>query len=87
MITTNLFLYVTRFFVEIVRRRVRRGGVHWVHVHPPPNLGKKFRSEMSKRGEKFQPRYVGKKECRLSELYSRFFSRLFTIIVVLNINK
>ena len=31
-------------------RRVRRG-VHWVHVHPP-HLEKKFRSEMSKRGEK-----------------------------------
>ena len=38
--------------------------VHWVHVHPPPppNLGKKFRSEMSNRGEKVPPRYVGKKE-------------------------
>ena len=30
---------------------------------PPPHLGKKFRSEMSKRGEKVPPRYVGKKEC------------------------
>ena len=67
---------------------------------PPPHLGKKFRSKMSKRGEKVLPRYVGKKECarsaqigkkeenskrkikndsHLSELYSRFFSRLFTI--------
>ena len=43
------------------------GGVHWVHVHPPPpHLGKKFRSEMSKRGEKVPPRYVGKKECARS---------------------
>ena len=32
-------------------------------VPPPPHLGKKFRSEMSKRGEKVPPRYVGKKEC------------------------
>ena len=29
----------------------------------PPHLGKKFRSEMSKRGEKVPSRYVGKKEC------------------------
>ena len=29
---------------------------------PPPHPGKKFRSEMSKRGEKVPPRYVGKKE-------------------------
>ena len=42
------------------------GGVHWVHVYPPPNLGKKFRSEMSKRGEKIPPRYVSKKECARS---------------------
>ena len=41
------------------------GGVHWVYVHPP-HLGKKFRSEMSKRGEKVPPRYVGKKECARS---------------------
>ena len=33
---------------------------------PPPPPGKKFRSEMSKREEKFPPRYVGKKECARS---------------------
>ena len=33
---------------------------------PPPHLGIKFRSEMSKRGEKVPPRYVGKKECTRS---------------------
>ena len=38
-----------------------RGGVH---MNPPP--GKKFRSEMSKRGVKVPPRYVGKKECARS---------------------
>ena len=43
-----------------------RGGVHRVQVHPPPHLGKKFRSEMFKRGEKVPPRYVGKKECARS---------------------
>ena len=43
------------------------GGVHWVHVHPHPNLGKKFRSEMSrKRNDKVPPRYFGKKECARS---------------------
>ena len=45
------------------------GGVHWVHVHPPPpplHLGKTFHSEMSKRGEKVPPTYVGKKECARS---------------------
>ena len=29
---------------------------------PPPTWKKKFRSEMSKRGEKVPPRYVGKKK-------------------------
>ena len=48
-----------------ISRRVRRG-VHWVHVHPSPP-GKKFRSEMSIRGEKVTPRYVGKKERARSE--------------------
>ena len=38
--------------------------MHWVHVHP--HLGKKFRSEMSKRREKVPPRYVGQKECARS---------------------
>ena len=33
---------------------------------PPPPPEKKFRSEMSKRGEKVPPRYVGKKECARS---------------------
>ena len=33
---------------------------------PPPHLGKKFRSEISKREEKVPPRYVGKKECARS---------------------
>ena len=48
-------------------RRERRGKRHWMHVHPPPpHLGKKFRKEMSKRGEKVPPRYVGKKECARS---------------------
>ena len=43
------------------------GGVHWVHVHPPPpHLGKKFRLEMSKGGEKVPPKYVDKKECARS---------------------
>ena len=37
-------------------------GVHWVYVH----LEKKFHSEMSKRGEKVPPRYVGIKECARS---------------------
>ena len=32
----------------------------------PPHLGKKFCSEMSKRGEKVSPRYIGKKECTRS---------------------
>ena len=32
----------------------------------PPHLEKKFCSEMSKRGQKVPPRYVGKKECTCS---------------------
>ena len=44
-----------------------QGGVHWVHLAPPPpHLGKKFRSEIFKREEKVPPRYVGKKECARS---------------------
>ena len=35
-------------------------------AHAPPHLGKKFCSEMSKRGEKVPPRYLGKKECARS---------------------
>ena len=41
-------------------RRVRRGSALGARALPPP-LGKKFRLEMSKRGEKVPPRYVGKK--------------------------
>ena len=71
-------MYYTRQLREIQNqkrfcyrtRRVRGGGgggVHWVHVHPRPNLGKKFRSEMSrKRNDKVPPRYFGKKECACS---------------------
>ena len=42
-------------------RCVRRGGALGARAPPPPHLGKKFRSEMSKRREKFPPRYIGKK--------------------------
>ena len=39
------------------------GGAQGALAPPPPShLGKKFRSEMSKREEKVPPRYVGKKE-------------------------
>ena len=53
----------------ILSRRVHRGGGGALGARappPPPHLGKKFRSEMSKRGEKALPRYVGKKECARS---------------------
>ena len=92
------------------------GGVHWMHVHPPPTWGKSSTQKCPKEERKFRPdmpakknvhvplRYhkiktkkLGKKEennkrkikkdSPLSEFYSRFFSHLFTIIVVLNINK
>ena len=47
--------------LNVIGQARTQGGVH---VHPPPpHLGKKFRSEMSKRGEKVPPRYVGKNEC------------------------
>ena len=43
-------------------RRVRRGGGGGaLGARAPSHLEKKFRSEMSKRGEKVSPRYVGKK--------------------------
>ena len=42
------------------------GGALGARASPPPHLGKKFRLEMSKRGEKVPPRYVGKKECARS---------------------
>ena len=113
---------------DTVTRRVRRGGggVHWVHMPPPPPTWekvplsrkcpkeeRKFRPDMttkknvhvplichkirtkkvrkkediSKRLEKERVKIkeIKKENSRLSELYRRFFSRLFTIIVVLNI--
>ena len=42
------------------------GGCTGCTCTPLPYLGKKFRSEMSKREEKVPPRYVGKKECARS---------------------
>ena len=42
------------------------GGALGAREPPLPHLEKKFRSEMSKRGEKVPPRYVGKKECARS---------------------
>ena len=63
----SLFKYSAAQFAEQARTRGGGGGMHWVHVHPPPpHPGKKFRSEMSTRGEKVPPRYVGKKECARS---------------------
>ena len=42
-----------------------QGGALGAHAPPPPP-GKTFRSEMSERGEKVPPRYVGKKDCARS---------------------
>ena len=52
-------------------RRVRRGGggALGARAPPPPHLGKKFRSEMSKRGEKVPPKYVGKKNVHVPLRY------------------
>ena len=100
------------------------GGVHWVHVHPPPpptwekssaqkcsKDARKFRLDMlakenvhvplrydksktkklggkeenSKR-KRVKVKEIKKEDSRLSVLYSRYFSRLFTFVVVLNIN-
>ena len=47
-----------------VHRRVRRGRA--LSARAPPHLRKRFRSEMSKRGKKVPPRYIGKNECALS---------------------
>ena len=38
---------------------------------PLPHLGKTFRSEMSKRGEKVPPRYVGKKNVHVPLRYDK----------------
>ena len=46
------------------------GGGGGVHVHHP-HLGKKFRSEMSKKGEKVPPRYVGKKNVHVPLRYDK----------------
>ena len=51
--------------------RTQRGRVHWVHVHPPHHLGKKFLSEMSKRGEKVPPNHVGKNNAHVPFRYDR----------------
>ena len=48
--------YKPNFFNEGIIGRVRRGGVHWVHVHPPPlHLGKSFQiwSELLEFGVRF----------------------------------
>ena len=54
------------------RVRVGGGGVHWVHVHPPPP-GEKvpLRSEMSKRGEKVPPRYLTKNNVHVPLRYDK----------------
>ena len=44
--------------------RTQEGGA--LDARAPLHLEKKFRSEMSKRGEKIPPIYVGKKECACS---------------------
>ena len=43
-----------------------QGGALGARAPPTPHLGKKFRSEISKRGDKVSPRYIGKKECARS---------------------
>ena len=51
--------------ITYIYRRERREGA----LGPPPplpNLGKKFCSEISKRGENVPPRYIGKNECARS---------------------
>ena len=52
--------------IVVIWRIRRRGGGALGDVHPPPHLGKKLRSEMSKREVKVPPRYIGKKECARS---------------------
>ena len=49
-----------------IYKRVRKGGAVGERAPLPAHLEKKFRSEMSKRGEKVPLRYVGKKECACS---------------------
>ena len=53
----GLAIQVHRIGKRDVIRRVRRGG----GVHTPPQPEKKFRSEMSKRGEKVLPRQCWQK--------------------------
>ena len=55
-------------YFKIVQARTRGGGglLGARAPPPPPHQGKKFRSEMSKRGEKVLPRCIGKKECARS---------------------
>ena len=60
----SLFKYSAAQFAE--QARTRGGGDALGARAPPPHPGKKFRSEMSTRGEKVPPRYVGKKECARS---------------------
>ena len=62
----SLFKYSAAQFAEQARTRGGGGDALGARAPPPPHPGKKFRSEMSTRGEKVPPRYVGKKECARS---------------------
>ena len=57
----------------IVYRRVRRGGVHWVHVHPPPpQPGEKRSAEKCPKEErKFRPDMSAKKNVRVPLTYDK----------------
>ena len=57
---------MAEFPMQKLQARTQGGALGARAPPPPPNLGKKFRSEMSKRGEKVPPRYLGKKECARS---------------------
>ena len=52
-------------------RRVRRGGGGALGARALPHLGKKFRSEISKRGEKVPPRYMAKKNVHVPLRYDK----------------
>ena len=51
-------------------RRVRRG-VHWVHVHPPPHLGKSSAQKCPKEKRKFRPDMSAKKNVHVLLRYHK----------------
>ena len=52
-------------------RRVREGGVHWVHLHPPPTWERSSAHKCPKEEGKFRPDMSAKKNVRVPLRYDK----------------